>query len=210
VDYATSNGVAVAGTNYAATKGTLVFEDGETVKEIVVKIILDVEPEQNMNFCVNLSNPEGGASLSKANMSVVTILDDEDIEEVTDMVAQLLAARDHASHPQGGWKEQFVEAVQCEGSVDHLGQEIPPGAGAMLLHCFSLPWKLLFATIPPTGICNGWATFIVALIYIGIITAVVGDVAGQLGEAMGLKPLVSLLAVTTIVPTSPRRTSHQP
>ena len=42
-DYFTRDGTAVAGVNYAATNGTLVFADGETSKTIVVPII-DVAP----------------------------------------------------------------------------------------------------------------------------------------------------------------------
>ena len=37
----TSDGVAVAGKDYIAQKGSLVFEDGETKKEIKVAIVTD-------------------------------------------------------------------------------------------------------------------------------------------------------------------------
>jgi solute carrier family 8 (sodium/calcium exchanger) len=71
------------------------------------------------------------------------------------------------------------------------------------MHCFSLPWKVLFATIPPVKYCGGWATFGIALTYIGLITAIVGDVAGQLGCAMGIEDMVtaiSLVALGTSLP----------
>ena len=61
-----------------------------------------------------------------------SILDDEDIEDVTGMVTQMLAARNSATASDGGWKGQFVDAMRCEGSVDHLGESIPPGREA---HC---------------------------------------------------------------------------
>lgn len=205
VDYQTSDGVAIAGENYAACKGTLVFEDGETAKDIQVPIILDVEPDANMNFCLSLSNAGGGASLGKQNMAVVTILDDGDIEQVTDLVSSLLAQREamSAGGGDGSFSEQFHEAMECHGGVDHTGQELPPSYGAMTMHCFSLPWKVLFATIPPVKYCGGWATFGIALTYIGLITAIVGDVAGQLGCAMGIEDMVtaiSLVALGTSLP----------
>ena len=60
----------------------------------------------------NRSNPDGGASLGKCNMAVVTILDDSDIEEVTDLVASMLAQRDamRAGKNPGSFRQQFVEA----------------------------------------------------------------------------------------------------
>ena len=45
-------------------------------------------------------------------MAVVTILDDSDIEEVTDLVASMLAQRDAMSaggHP-GAFRQQFLDA----------------------------------------------------------------------------------------------------
>jgi len=45
-------------------------------------------------------------------MAVVTILDDSDIEEVTDLVASMLAQRDamRAGKNPGSFRQQFVEA----------------------------------------------------------------------------------------------------
>jgi Ca2+/Na+ antiporter len=141
---------------------------------------------------------------------------------------------------EGGWKQQFVNALQCEGSVDQLGNLQPPSGadtidflrlsfeqnrsfaktgsgqteggnaekhvlagGIMALHFLSILWKVLFATIPPPSYCGGWLTFTVALVYIAMLTAVIGDAAGQLGCAVGLSDLVtaiSLVAVGTSLP----------
>jgi hypothetical protein len=86
-----------------------------------VPIILDVEPDANMNFCLSLSNAGGGASLGKQNMAVVTILDDGDIEQVTDLVSSLLAQREamSAGGGDGSFSEQFHEAMECHVSC-HL------------------------------------------------------------------------------------------
>ena len=73
----------------------------------------------------------------------------------------------------------------------------------MALHFLSIFWKVLFATIPPPSYCGGWLTFTVALVYIAMLTAVIGDAAGQLGCAVGLSDLVtaiSLVAVGTSLP----------
>jgi solute carrier family 8 (sodium/calcium exchanger) len=71
------------------------------------------------------------------------------------------------------------------------------------MHYLNLPWKLLFALIPPTDYMNGWLCFIVSIIFIGILTAIIGDVAAMFGCTIGLKDVVtaiSLVAVGTSVP----------
>jgi len=42
-------------------------------------------------------------------------------------------------------------------------------------------WKLAFATIPPPKYCNGWAAFWGSLIWIGLVTLVVGEFANLVG-----------------------------
>lgn len=123
-------------------------------------------------------------------MAVVTILNDGTIEETADLLAQMLATRAAAAGPRsGGWQQQFVSALQCEGSVDHLGNHLPPTRAMMMLHFLSIFWKVLFATIPPARYCGGWLSFTVSLVYIAMLTAVIGDAAGQLGCAVRLGDL---------------------
>jgi solute carrier family 8 (sodium/calcium exchanger) len=197
IDYETSDGVAIAGKDYVAQKGTLVFEDGETIKEVKIPIILDETPDAFENFCVSLSTPSGGASMGKLNMCVMTILGDSDIDAVASTVAQLLRQRDGMLTGEGGsWRQQFLDAIELQGGCNELGETVSPSGFQAGMHCLSLFWKILFATIPPTDYCGGWATFGIALTYIGIVTAIVGDVAGQFGCVIGLKPIIT--AVTFV------------
>ena len=68
VDYATSNGTAVAGTDYTAASGTLTFAPGETSKTVTVTIIDDVHDEGTETLTLTLSNPRpaGTAKLADA------------------------------------------------------------------------------------------------------------------------------------------------
>ena len=59
VDYATSDGTAVAGADYTATSGTLTFAAGETSKTVNVPIIDDSHDEGAETFTLRLSNPAG-------------------------------------------------------------------------------------------------------------------------------------------------------
>jgi solute carrier family 8 (sodium/calcium exchanger) len=54
------------------------------------------------------------------------------------------------------------------------------------LHLISMPWKLMGATIPPTRFFHGKLTFVVALLYIGLVTAYTGDLATLLGCSIGI------------------------
>lgn len=56
VNYATTNGTAIAGSDYLATSGTLTFAPNEMTKSITVSIIGDTVIEPDESFFVNLSN----------------------------------------------------------------------------------------------------------------------------------------------------------
>merc|ERR1712102_248789 len=56
------------------------------------------------------------------------------------------------------WLEQFTEAfvVQAgdedeEEEEGEEGEEKMPSCGDYIMHFLTLPWKIIFATIPPTG-----------------------------------------------------------
>jgi hypothetical protein len=76
VDYATRNGSAVAGQDYTSASGTIVFNAGETQKQVSVQLINDNLIEATENFFVDLTNP-ANASLSGANTATVNIADDD-------------------------------------------------------------------------------------------------------------------------------------
>lgn len=76
VDFATQNGLALAGQNYLATNGTLVFGPGAISKFIVVPVMNDSLFQSQNNFLVNLSNPTPGASLGIAQANVSILNDD--------------------------------------------------------------------------------------------------------------------------------------
>nr|WP_232786762.1 Calx-beta domain-containing protein [Mycolicibacterium aurum] len=59
VNYATSNGTAIAGVDYTATTGTITFAPGVTSQLVHVDVIGDSVVEQNETFFVTLSSPAG-------------------------------------------------------------------------------------------------------------------------------------------------------
>jgi len=75
VDYATSDGTANAGSDYAATSGTLVFNPGDSSQTIVVSVYGDTIPENDETYFVNLMNPTN--AVVARNQGVGTIYNDD-------------------------------------------------------------------------------------------------------------------------------------
>ena len=60
-----------------------------------------------------------------------------------------------------------------------------------LLHFITITWKVVFDLIPPRDWGGGWPAFYVALGMIGVVTAVVGEVALLFGCVIGLRTPVT-------------------
>jgi len=103
------------------------------------------------------------------------------------------------------WLDQFTDAftVQAdddeeEGEEGEEGEEKMPSCGDYIMHFLTLPWKLIFAFIPPTGIWQGYPTFVICILFIGANTAIIGDVAGHLGCFINLKDGVNAIAFVAL------------
>ena len=59
VRYATSDGTAVAGSDYVARSGSLRFAPGETAKTILVPVLNDAHDEGSETMTLTLSHPFG-------------------------------------------------------------------------------------------------------------------------------------------------------
>lgn len=71
------------------------------------------------------------------------------------------------------------------------------------MHFLTVFWKVLFAFVPPTEYWNGWACFVVSITVIGLLTAVIGDLASHFGCTVGLRDTVTavvFVALGTSIP----------
>jgi Ca2+-binding RTX toxin-like protein len=75
VDYSTANGMAIAGSDYTATSGTVTFAAGQTSQTVNVPIIGDLNFEDNETFNLNLTNPTN-ATLGTATATGTIFNDD--------------------------------------------------------------------------------------------------------------------------------------
>ena len=101
VDYATSDGTAVAGDDYAERSGTLAFAPGETEHTVSVLVYQDGHDEGEETFTLTLSNPRGGNAWLKDPTAVGTI-------ENTDAMPRAWLARFGRTVA-----EQMVDAVDA-------------------------------------------------------------------------------------------------
>ncbi|KAG5669748.1 hypothetical protein PVAND_000042 [Polypedilum vanderplanki] len=102
------------------------------------------------------------------------------------------------------WKEQFVEALTVnpgedddeEGNAD----DEPPSPSCMdyIMHFLTLFWKIIFAFIPPTDFYGGYLCFVVSILCIGIVTAIIGDVASHFGCTLGIKDSVTAIVFVAL------------
>ncbi|EPB74778.1 sodium/calcium exchanger 1 [Ancylostoma ceylanicum] len=101
-------------------------------------------------------------------------------------------------------KPRLGEYAKCQITIKESKEfQAPPTCCDYIMHFMTMPWKLLFATIPPTDYWGGWACFVVSIFMIGCLTALVGDLASQFGCWVGLKDSVtaiSFVALGTSVP----------
>ncbi|KAM4751023.1 sodium/calcium exchanger 1-like isoform 5-T5 [Anableps anableps] len=103
------------------------------------------------------------------------------------------------------WREQFVEAITVSSGDDddECDEEKMPSCFDYVMHFLTVFWKLLFAFVPPTDYWNGWACFVVSIFVIGLLTAIIGDLASHFGCTVGLKDSVTavvFVALGTSVP----------
>jgi hypothetical protein len=73
VDYATSNGSAIAGNDYTPVSGTLTFEPGTSAVTFTIPIRADAVLEPDETVQLSLNNPDGGVLGSRAT-AILTIV----------------------------------------------------------------------------------------------------------------------------------------
>ncbi|CAK0788635.1 unnamed protein product [Prorocentrum cordatum] len=73
-----------------------------------------------------------------------------------------------------------------------------PSAADYAMHFITLPWKLLFAFVPPTDYCGGWLSFMCSLLMIALVTAIIGDMAALLGCVLGLPDEVTAITFVAL------------
>jgi len=72
VDFTTGSGTALAGSDFVARSGTVVFEPGESTETIAITVNADALNEVDETFLVNLSNPVNALLLDPQGVGTIT------------------------------------------------------------------------------------------------------------------------------------------
>lgn len=159
---------------------------------------------ETLSFCLEISDPKPeGVKISKRNICIIDIVPDDLHGEEQEEFERQKMLEYFLSNKEIGWCQQFKVACMLGPQIDddnHI-DEVTCGEAAM--HFLAMPWKVFFALVPPRHIWGGWLAFIIALMLIGIVTAIVGEVAALLGCAINLKTAVTaitLVAMGTSLP----------
>jgi len=206
---------AQAGEDFEALEGTLVFTPGECEKKIEMTVKGKKRYEQTQMFRVILEEPDGGAKFDEHTdggddccILTVFIKTDVVIRDPIDKIKSTLAVRwGKARTGNANYGKQFKDAIfdvygdedEDEDEERTLGQKVY----AWSFHVVQMPWKIIFAFIPPTDYCGGWVCFCFSLIFIGLVTAVIGDVAAIFGCCLGIKAMgtaITFVALGTSLP----------
>jgi hypothetical protein len=137
INYATSNGSAVAPADYANASGSLQFAAGETVKQFVVPIVDDAAVEGTETINLVLSGPGTGAFEGSPFTSTISIVDNDKPLILTQENSERAAALESV------WmmREPFPLGNSLNFSADHhtrimlfaTGIELAPGEGPSAL-----------------------------------------------------------------------------
>jgi len=210
---------AVENEDYIPINQTVEFDSGEIEKMVTINLIdskvpkiddekpnvnIQGEDEEELNededielrFKVLIENPSEHVKISKKNCCIVSIKqsgDVENIQEHINLIAHLVARKNPS------WGQQFKDAVILQPTLDEDNLVVDEVTlYDAIMHFFCIFWNMLFAFIPPRQCGGGWPAFLVALTFIGTITAVVAEVATVLGCTVGLRPAVTAITLVAI------------
>ena len=86
------------------------------------------------------------------------------------------------------WKEQFTTSIVIKKT----------SVTSYIISLILLPWKALFAFLPPPRFLNGYLTFVLSLVVIGIQNTIVSDVATTFGCLIGLEKSVNSITFVAL------------
>lgn len=192
VKWKTKDMTAHHGVDYDGGEGELKFENGETMKNIEIYIHDTKLSERDESFQVELMEAGGGAEIGKIKKTIVTIVNDEEFNGLVDRIVNMTKVNlDALQLDTVSWGQQFENAFNVNG-----GDLETATASDYIFHFATFAWKAIFACVPPPSILGGWPTFIISLALIGLMTAIIGDLAGIFGCLINMD--ASITAITFV------------
>jgi len=203
---------AIPGYDYKEDEGTLHFAPGVVTAMIPITVLPKGLGKGSDRFQLLLEDVTGGALFNphddggwKRCVLTVTIINANDDKSKRSVSLRTMNILDRTVNMESirlgsmNWYEQIMEAVSVSDDTDE-----EPSMFARATHLAALPWKILYALlIPPPAYLGGWVCFVMALVHIGVLTAVIIDIAELFGCVAGIEnsiTAITLVALGTSLP----------
>uniref|UniRef100_A0A671PF40 Sodium/calcium exchanger 2-like n=1 Tax=Sinocyclocheilus anshuiensis TaxID=1608454 RepID=A0A671PF40_9TELE len=217
IPYHTEPGTAQGGgVDYEDTYGELEFTNDQTTQTLQVRITDDEEYEKHENFFIVLEEPRwlkrGISEDPEGQMSA----EEEEARRIAEMGKPILGEHSRVevvieeSYEFKSTVDKLIKKTNLalvigdgDEDVEEGREERLPSCYDYFMHFLTVFWKVLFAFVPPTENWNGWACFVVSISVIGLLTAVIGDLASHFGCTVGLRDTVTavvFVALGTSIP----------
>jgi solute carrier family 8 (sodium/calcium exchanger) len=199
----TEDDSAVGGLDFEQINTKLVLPHGVASANLRVRIKAKGRNEMTETFRLILNSPEGGACFDEltdggADKCICTVTIEGNSENqgaVAKIVAGFSFNQDQMVLGKKHWMEQFSEAIYVDGD---LGSESSESFILWFCHVLIFPWKFMCACVPPPTYFGGWLAFVVALVFIGLLTAFIGDLATMLGCSIGMDDSITAITIVAI------------
>ncbi|KAM7398871.1 hypothetical protein PAMP_018178 [Pampus punctatissimus] len=184
--YHTEPGTAKAGEDYEDARGELEFTNDQTTGN------------NSSSLLLNQEGTEGQMSAEEEEARRIAEMGKPILGEHSRLEVVIEESYEFKVH------YSFIYSSPGDGDEDEEGREEHlPSCYDYVMHFLTVFWKVLFACVPPTEYWNGWACFFVSISVIGLLTAIIGDLASHFGCTVGLRDTVTavvFVALGTSIP----------
>ena len=138
MNYATSNGTAIAGNDYVAVSDNVTFSAGETSKTVFVTILSDNLSEENENYTIALTSSDNNSDIG-TNASATMLITNDDSDPTLNIAATTAVSEDNTtanvvvslSAPSG--KVVSFNYDMVDGTAVN-GQDYTAASGTLQIH----------------------------------------------------------------------------
>eukprot|EP00930_Biecheleria_cincta_P045676 TRINITY_DN31481_c0_g1_i1.p1 TRINITY_DN31481_c0_g1~~TRINITY_DN31481_c0_g1_i1.p1 ORF type:complete len:852 (-),score=144.61 TRINITY_DN31481_c0_g1_i1:154-2709(-) len=211
VKYSTQGVSALSNIDFDPFEGTLEFENGECSKSLpgVVKAKKRYHAESMFRVILEELSPEGAKFDSStdggADACICTVIiktDKVERDPIMRVKSAMFSSVASSSAANMAWRDQFKDALFNVYGDEDEDEDVQLTAydkcSAYFGHFILMPFNIVCACIPPTKYCGGKLCFAAALIVIGIVTAIIGDVAALFGCCLGIKDSVTAITFVAL------------
>uniref|UniRef100_A0A7N2N3A4 Sodium/calcium exchanger membrane region domain-containing protein n=1 Tax=Quercus lobata TaxID=97700 RepID=A0A7N2N3A4_QUELO len=115
---------------------------------------------------------------------------EDEIKDIVDIFSIHSRSGKENSHVLKLWKQQFADALMLESTESRKLNNVYLRLARISWQLLLVPWRLLFAFVPPYHIAHGWIAFICSLLFISGIAYVVTQLTDLISCVTGINSYV--------------------